>query len=226
MIQLKNAAICFMIATVCLMFTANKLAAQKAEFGVRFMPTISSFKMKTSSGGNINGSATLGFGVGAFLGFSLSDNFGIQVEAIYTSLNQEYKEQDEVNRVNLRYLNIPLLLTLNTGKTKPVNFSLVAGPQLGISAGSSITSTNDGNPNNSEPILSVKKSDVGFAYGAGLDFGLNETKTIRLGVGYRGVIGLIDISDNSATTSTNNYYVLEKTTIKTHSAYIGFSILF
>ncbi|MBI3234283.1 MAG: hypothetical protein HYZ42_09625 [Bacteroidetes bacterium] len=61
---------------------------------------------------------------------------------------------------------------------------------------------------------------------AGVDFGLNEKKTIRLGLGYRGVMGLIDISDNSKTVATNSYYIIDKTQIKTNAVYLGFSLLF
>lgn len=46
-------------------FTLNANAQKKVEFGLRYMPTISSFEMKTSSGGTVKGQATLGYGVGA-----------------------------------------------------------------------------------------------------------------------------------------------------------------
>jgi len=45
-------------------------------------------------------------------------------------------------------------------------------------------------------------------------------------MGFRGVYGLFDISDDSGTTSTDSYYVLDKTNLKTYSVYAGLSILF
>ena len=72
----------------------------------------------------------------------------------------------------------------------------------------------------------MKKSDIGFAYGAGIDFGINNARTTRLGIGYRGVMGLIDISDNSTSMSNDSYYVLDKTHIRTNAAYIGLSFIF
>jgi len=216
---------CLLVSILITMSTGRALA-QNVELGVRLMPTVSSMKLNSSSGGSIKGEATLGFGAGAMIGFLISEHVSIQVEAIYNSLNQKYKEQEEERNINLRYFNIPLLVALNTGKLKTVNFSVVAGPQLGFSAGSSITAPNKNNPDTNEPTLSVKKGDFGFAYGAGFDFALNSEKSFRLGIGYRGVIGLIDISDDSNTTITDSYYVLEKTTIRTHSAYVGLSIQF
>jgi len=222
----KTITLSCLFITISLLSTPTKLFSQNVEFGVRLMPTVSSFKMKSSSGGSIKGEATLGFGVGALLGFKLSDHASLHVEAIYNSLNQNFEDQVESRKINLRYFNIPLLFSLHTGKLKTVNFNVVAGPQLGISAGSSITTSENNNPDANEPILSVKNGDLGFAYGAGVDIALDSDKKIRLGIGYRGVMGLIDISDQSNTIITDSYYILEKTTIKTHSVYVGLSILF
>jgi len=210
---------------VLLAFVPQILNAQKGEFGVRFMPTISSLDVQSSSGGQISGDATVGFGAGIFLGFNFSDNFGLQGEAIYSTLNQKYTEDDVEKEIKVEYINIPLLLSFNTGKLKPVNFNVVAGPQIGISVGSELFTSDGGDPDN-EAVLSVKKGDLGFAYGAGFDFGLNAARTFRLGLGFRGVYGLIDISDNSNNNSTNSYYVLDKAHIKTYSAYLGVSFLF
>ncbi len=203
--------------------TAN---AQKAEFGVRLMPTFSTFDLKTSGGNSIKGEVVYGFGVGAFFGFNFTDNVGIQIEGIYNSINQKYKEVDVERKVNLRYVNIPLLLSLNTGKSRAVNLNVVAGPQIGLSVGSSVTTTGSDGVANSKAVLAVKKGDLGLAYGARLDFGLNSSHTVRLGLGFRGVFGLIDISDNSETMTTDSYYILDKTKIKTYSGYLGLSILF
>lgn len=199
--------------------------AQKGEFGVRFMPTISSLDVQSSSGGQISGDATFGFGAGVFVGFNFTDHFGLQGEVLYSTLNQKYNEDDVEKEIKLEYINIPLLLSFNTGKLKPVNFNVVAGPQIGISVGSELFTSDGGDPNN-EAVLSVKKGDLGFAYGAGLDFGLNTAQTFRIGLGFRGVYGLIDISDNSNNNNTNSYYVLDKAHIKTYSAYLGVSFLF
>ncbi len=214
------------LLAIVLMTTINAEAQKKVEFGIRYMPNISSFDMKTSSGGTVSGTATLGHGVGAFLGFNFTDNFGIQGEIIYNSFSQKYKDMDVVQQVNLKYVNIPLLLSLNTGKSKIVNLNIVAGPQIGISVGSSINTSGNNGTYSSNASLSIKKSDFGFAYGGGLDFGINPSRTLRLGLGYRGVVGLVDISNNSQTTSTDSYYIVEKTHLKSNSGYIGLSIMF
>jgi hypothetical protein len=75
-------------------------------------------------------------------------------------------------------------------------------------------------------VLAVKKGDLGVAYGAGLSFGLTPAKTFRLGIGFRGVYGLIDISDNNNALADDSYYLLDRSHIKTYSGYVGLSFLF
>jgi opacity protein-like surface antigen len=221
----KQLILCVTISALLMIRSASSYS-QKGEFGLRFMPTYSSLKLNTSTGGSVEGSATLGYGVGAFLGFNFNPHIGVQVEGIYTSITQKYKEEEIERKINLKYFNIPLLLSLNTNKNLPVNFNIVGGPQMGISVGSSLSSEGGDGTSTNEAILSVRKGDVGIAFGAGLDFGVNPAKTIRIGFGYRGVRGLFDISDNSRTTTTNSYYILDRTKIKTNSVYVGASIMF
>lgn len=217
--------ICISVAAILFINTIH-VHAQSVEFGLRLMPTFSSFDLKTSSGGTVKGEARVGFGAGALLGFNFTDHVGVQGEIIYTTVSQKYKESDIERQVNLRYVNIPLLLSLNTNKSGGVNFNIVAGPQIGISAGSSLRISGNNSTDSTQAVLSVKKGDLGVAYGAGVDFGINESHTIRVSLGYRGVLGLIDISDNSGTIVTDSYYVLDKTHIRSNAAYIGLSFLF
>jgi len=221
----KNLPI-LLVGVILFLFASNVNAQKKAEFGIRYMPNVSSFELNTSSGGIIKGEATIGYGIGAFLGINFTDHVGMQVEMIYSSISQKYKEVDVEREINLKYINIPVLLSLNTNKSGPVNLNLVGGPQLGLNVGSSVNTSGGDGTYTTEARVKVKPSDLGFAYGAGIDFGLNDAKTIRLGLGFRGVLGLIDISDDNETVVTDSYYVISRTTIKTYSAYMGLSILF
>lgn len=213
------------VAIALLLSSFTKVGAQKMEFGLRFMPTFSSFEVFTPGNGRQLGDYTNGYGFGAILGYNFTDHVGVQGEIIYSAIGQKYTEADVERKINLKYVNIPLLFSVNTGKTKTVNFNLVGGPQIGISVGSNIFTPRDGN-NSTTAVLSVKKGDLGFAYGAGLDFGINSARTTRVGLGFRGVQGLFDISDNSATLSTDGFYLLDRSKVKTYAAYLGLSFLF
>lgn len=222
------------VATAALLFTSTikvnaqtEVAAHKVgEFGFRFMPTFSKFNMKTASGGVVKGQATLGYGAGVFLGINFSKHIGVQAELMYSAINQKYTDKEVERKIDLKYINIPLLISLNTGKTKPVNFNVVAGPQIGINVGSKVEGSGTNGTDTVSAVLSIKQGDVGLAYGFGIDFGLNTKQTFRLGLGYRGVYGLLDISDKSKSTTTDQYYIVDKTNLVTNSFYASLSLLF
>jgi hypothetical protein len=221
---LTNKFILFFAIAMMIMSGTMQSKAQNGAIGIRFMPTFSQLEMKTSTGGTVEGEVTLGYGFGIFLGYFWSDYVGIQGELMYTSTSQKYSEADVERRLNLKYLNVPLLLSLNTGKSKLVNFNVVVGPQIGFNVGAKVIST--GPDTTSMAVVSVKAGALGFAYGAGLDFGVNEARRFRVGIGYRGVLGLFDISDNSQSSTTNSFYIIDRANLKTHAGYIGISYLF
>lgn len=192
--------------------------------GFRFMPTFTSFDYNEVDNSTVKAQAVVGYGWGGFFGFNFTNHFAIQAEVLYSPLVQEFKEADRVNRVKIDYINIPLLLRFNTGYSKPVNFNVVFGPQLGINVGSSIDTENSGPTQTVEAKLAVKTGDLGVAYGAGLDFSLGGHA--KLGIGFRGVYGLVDISDDSNTQTTEEYYVIDKTNVKSYAGYVGLSFGF
>lgn len=208
------------------MVAASKPSFHRVEFGFRFMPTFSSFEMESSSGGTVKGEVTLGYGAGALIGFNFSKHVGLEGEVIYNSLSQKFVDQELDREINVRYVNIPLLLSLNTGKSNPVNLKVELGPQLGLNVGSSISSSGDGTTDTLQTVLAAKKGDFGFAYGAGLEFILNTDKTIRLDIGFRGVYGFVNISNTSQNIETDSYYILDRAIVRSNSGYIGFTFLF
>jgi hypothetical protein len=198
---------------------------KSGEFGLRFMPTFSTFKLQNADGRVVQGEMAVSYGYGGMLAIN-SKHVGLQLEVIYNELSQRYKDQDLERRIDINYLNVPLLLTLNTDKSKPVNFQVALGPQVGINVGSKVSTSGGGGADTLQAAVALKQADFGFAYGAGFDFALNPMRTIKLNLGFRGVYGLIDISDNSKTKTTNSYYILGRTNVETYAGYLGLSFVF
>jgi hypothetical protein len=199
----------------------------RVEFGFRFMPTVSAFKMVTSTGGTVQGTATFGYGVGGMVGINLTNHVGVQGEIIYNSLSQKYRDQDLERTMHIDYVNIPLMLSLNTGVGNPVNLNFVVGPQFGYNVGSRITDSGTNGTDTMNAVIVTKKGDVGFAYGAGLEFALNQTRTIRLDLGFRGVFGFLDIQGTTPSgTNTRSYNVIDHNNIETYSGLAGLTFLF
>jgi hypothetical protein len=220
----KFKSISIVIIVSLFVLLSFQLNAQKAAFGIRFMPTASNFNLKTSSGGTIKGEVNLGFGAGILLGYNFNEHVGINAELMYSTYSQKYTEQNLERKITLRYVNIPLMLSLNSGITKPVNLNITAGPQIGISAGSTFT-TKGGDATTTFNSVTIRKGDLGFAYGAGLDVALNPMKTTRFALGFRGVLGLIDISADNNNQVNTSYYAIDRVQLKTYSIYLGFTFL-
>jgi opacity protein-like surface antigen len=204
---------------------ANQNGPKKVEVGLRFQPVLAVFEIKNSAGDNVRGQAVLGYGAGTFMNYNFTKHIGVQVEMNYSSYSRKYSESDITRTVNLRYIEIPLLVSFNSNKMRMVNLNFVAGPQLGVNAGSSVYTSGGEGSSIPQPILNVRGGNLGLAYGFGIDFGLNHKRTLRLGVGGRGVLGLLNISNNTAPLNADTYYIVRKTPLHTYSAYIGFSFL-
>jgi len=197
---------------------------RSVEFGIRYMPTVTSLTFNTINGQTVIGEATFNNGYGVMFGLNISKNVGIQAEINYSAISQKYKDQDLEREVHLNYLNIPVMLSLNTDKTKPVNLNLVAGPQFGINVGSSMTTSGGNNADTLHAVLAVKQGDIGIAYGAGLEFALNKMHTFRLDIGFRGAYGLVNIDETNI--SNNTYNILVHASRKSYGGYAGLTFLF
>jgi hypothetical protein len=204
---------------------ANEYAPKKVEAGIRFLPSFATFKMRTSTGSEVNGQAVTGYTAGTFMSFNFTKLMGIQFEINYSSYARKMKESDITHTINLQYIEIPLLVSFNSGKIRMINVNCVVGPQIGLNVGSKINTTGGESVVGLPPMLKIRQSSLGLAYGAGIDFGLNYKRTIRLGLGYRGVVGLINISNNREVPPADTYYIMERTPLNTYSAYISLSFL-
>lgn len=199
----------------------------KGYIGGRVLATVTDIDFnKTSDGSTIQTEIIWGYGVGGYVGYNFNPHLALQGEVLYQSLAQRVKYSNTDARLNLRYLNIPLLLVLNTDIRKPVNLNVCVGPQIGIRLGAEIDEEQGSGsaPDTVQAAIAVKPGDLGIAYGAGLDFGLSDA--VKLGIGFRGVMGIIDIDENAQNQTTNNLYILDRSKLKTYSGYIDLRVSF
>lgn len=192
------------------------------EMGFHYMPTFYDMDFRTSDGGIVKGSVSLSHGFGAMMAFNLSQHIGFQSEIDYYKASQSYRDLDVSQNVDIKYIDIPMLLTLNTNKTARVNLNAVVGPQFGLNVGSNISSS--GSNGNSTPTIALKKGDVGAAFGAGLEFALNQAHSVRLDLGYRGFYGLVSMSADK--TSSGTYNIIVDAKRKTNAVYVRLTFLF
>jgi len=199
----------------------EKSGLKRAELGMRYMPTFASMSLRTSNGDVIKGELTLSHGYGIIMGFNISKNIGTQGEVNYLEITQKYKDQNLNRQVKVSYLSIPVLLSLNTNKTSMVNVNFVAGPQFGINLGSSIETSGTGNAETIHAVVGASGTDVGLAYGTGLEIALNKLYTFRIDLGYRGFYGLVDGSSTQSSSNPDTFNVIVRASRQTHAAYLG-----
>lgn len=198
----------------------------RVELGARFMPTYSSFDVRRYNNNVVEGTLTYGLGWGGLIAVNYDEHIGLQGEVIYQELSQEFRDREVDHIVRLNYVNIPLLISLNTGKGNMVNLNFSGGPQVGINVGSEVEVKDVKGTDTLNAILAVKQGDFGFAYGAGLEFGFGKSRAVHLDIGFRGVFGLVDISDKSKSITTDEYYILDRAHVQTYAGYIGLTVGF
>lgn len=204
----------------------EKPPLRRGELGIRYMPTFSSLSLRTYNGEVIQGDLTMSHGYGAMLGVNLSRHIGLQAEVNYLEVTQKYKDRNLDRQVDVSYLNVPVLLSLNTDKSRMVNLNFVAGPQFGFNVGSSIKTYGTEETGGVNAVVGASGTDVGLAYGTGLEFALNRMHTFRLDLGYRGFYGLIDGNADQTSSNPDTYNVIVRGSRKTHAAYLGLTLCF
>lgn len=152
------------------------------------MPTFTSVDITDSQGNDVTGVVHMQQGFGLMLGFSLSSNFGLQGELNYLAISQQYSDNDLDRQVNLQYINVPVLFSVSTSKSKQFNLKAVAGPEFSFNIGAKTKSSGSQNSDTLNTTLVVSKGNVGFAYGGGLQFAITKNHNLFFDLGYRGYV--------------------------------------
>lgn len=119
-----------------------------------------------------------GFHVGGYLTINFTDKIGLQPEVLYSAVGSKIDDATiGTGTEKASYITIPVLLKIN-----PIPIlNIHVGPQIGL-----LTSATEELGGDSEDAKDqYKSSDIGLAFGAGLDLpmGLNFTARYVLGLG-------------------------------------------
>jgi hypothetical protein len=140
----------------------------------------------------------IGFSVGGFITFNISEMFAIQPEVLYTMKGLRYEEEifGETLKVwmKLDYLEIPVLVKIIFPSPGGVNPYLFAGPAVAIKVSGKVKAEFAGE-SDEEDIEDMKSTDFGLVIGAGVDFGFGALGKGTLSVDIRYSLGLSTISD-------------------------------
>lgn len=133
-----------LLATFLLLFVGNSFAQKKQKFNLGIK---AGADMNKIDGQSFNDQFSFGYQVGAFATIPLGNKFGIQPEVIFSQVNidtssnfSDVYQFNQLSKVKLQYLKIPLLL--NFSPNPFVSFQL--GPQFGILIDQNINLLNNG----------------------------------------------------------------------------------
>jgi len=124
---------------------------------------------------------------GIFTGRNISENLGIQLEALYSQRGAKDISTSAETRIRLTYLDLPLTARFGSTTANDVHFHAFTGPQLGIKL--SAKAENDFLGVEEDLDDEVKSWDFGWTLGAGV-----EMNNVSLDARY--TLGLTNI-DNS-----------------------------
>lgn len=130
--------------------------AQGIKYGVKAGTSLTNFSGSDSDGFK----AKFGFNGGVLANFAFSDMFSVQPEVLF-SMKGAKSEANTDERVNLSYIDVPVLVKVATGATG-LFFEL--GPQVGF-----LATAKNKDSNSSDNVKDYFKT-VDFGYAAGLGF--------------------------------------------------------
>jgi hypothetical protein len=175
--------ISFLLTALTLTLSA---LAQPAKFGIKAGVNFAS--TSNSAGGNSGNK--VGLHAGLLSHIHLSPSWSLQPEAYYSNQGGEVGNV----RLNLHYVNIPLLVQYNFNN----GFRLQTGPQLGVLAG--VSDKTNGQTSNVFDSDDFKSTDFSWS------FGLGYLSYSGLGVDARYNLGLSNINDANATVTKNRVF--------------------
>jgi hypothetical protein len=164
----------FVMATLAL--AASGVAqAQNVRFGLKGGPSYT-----TVVGQHVAGATSKwGFHGGVLVNIKLNDRFSLQPEVLYSQKGT--KGADDSNRINLNYVDLPVLLRVATGLG---GLFIEVGPQLGYLAGSNAS------VGSRTPLARVTTDFAGsyppFDLGYATGFGYQLANGLGLGLRYNG----------------------------------------
>lgn len=180
------------LLTFFFIFLVSSVFAQ-ISFGIKGGTNIAEFSFK-DNGTTINQESINGFTFGAVIEVGLGGNIFLQPEAVFIQKGSKLQVLNEENKVNVNYLDIPVLLKMKIINSNVFNVNLLAGPSFGLglngeeTMGGQTVDVNFGGENG------LKRLDVGINAGGGIGVNLG---SIGVFGDVRYLFGLSDISEDT-----------------------------
>ncbi len=196
-----------------------QFSAQSLEGSFKALPAYSIMSVQDALGNDISGTSGVGLGVSSSMAYFFNYHIGVQAEVLYSASQFKFAEGAIDRKLLVKNFNIPLLFSWNSCKFQRWNCNLVAGPQIGFSARTEI-SDSDGTVDNTL-LVNSKESNVGLAYGGGVDYALRESGAVFLTAGIRGITSFKKFNNSSIGRDQISYGISDQHNIQIFALYLG-----
>jgi hypothetical protein len=181
-----------MFLAIALLLSASPAAAQDPmSVGVKAGLNLTNLSID-EEGEGFSPDSKAGLVIGAFFGRQIQDQFGIQIEALFSQKGAKDEGSEDgfefKSKIKLDYIEIPVLANFQAASSDQMSFHILAGPTFGFNVNAKEISEFDGEKFEDD-IEDVKGADVGLAFGAAV-------KRRQLVVDVRYTLGLMNINDD------------------------------
>lgn len=165
----------FSIALLSLFFIP---AFSQISFGLKGGTNVAEFSFK-DQGTTIPQETVNGFTLGAVLEVGLGGNVFLQPEAVFVQKGSQLQVLNTDNKINVNYLDVPVLLKIKLLNSNLLNVNVLAGPSFGLAL-------------NGEQTEDGQTIDIDFGGEDGFkrfDLGINAGGGVGVNLGSIGVFG-------------------------------------
>lgn len=148
-----------------------------------------------------NNSFKAGFAGGIFANYSITDEFGLTGQLLYSQQGANFELANVENKIKLDYLQVPVLGAYYFGKDK-FRPKVLLGPQFGFLLSAKDKDGNDLDPNGQI----YETSDISIVAGAGFNYNLAPKIWLNADVRYN--FGTSNISKVAGNELRNQYFAV------------------
>ena len=201
-----------LLTIACLAALAPAVAgAQEITVGGKGGLNISNLSVDAPDAPDFGFDSQTDFLVGGFVQFGLGEFFAVQPVVFYSQRGAKAKNQDPAVKLNLNYIEVPLLLMARlTSREAPLYPFLYAGPQVSFETRCRVTGEQDGvtasfdcDAPELDGGLETAKTDFGLVFGGGLEI-LYSRLTIQLDARYRLGLTNLNAADDASEVSVKS----------------------
>lgn len=175
--------------------------AQHATLGVKGGLNLTNLSVSDPADSDSGFDSQTDFLAGVFAQFTIGSVFAFQPEVLYSQRGAKSRDDDPATKLNLNYIQIPLLLMARLGsRESPIYPILYAGPSVAFETRCQVTGENEGvslSLSCDDPLLDgelqTKETEYGVVFGGGFEF-LYSRLTVQLDVRYN--LGLTNLNDS------------------------------